>query len=155
MGCFFIPLLTLEYLGVGLRKTLPPPLFFGFQKGLGVLRMPQFSREIFLEGWPPPFLKSVNFYPPNHPPGQSGGCVFIVFGIMKMIEDDWRWKQKTLIFSVGTRANQVQHACCGQPPTPRSPRARWTLGIGTTRHRTFARCTGGVRQRGVPNRSFA
>ena len=112
MGCFFIPLLTLEYLGVGLRKTLPPPLFFGFQKGLGVLRMPQFSREIFLEGWPPPFLKSVNFYPPNHPPGQSGGCVFIVFGN----EDDWRWLKM--------EAKNID-LLCGNKSKPSTTRLLW------------------------------
>ena len=34
----------------GVRQDITPATFFGFQKGWGVLRMPQFSREIFLEG---------------------------------------------------------------------------------------------------------
>ena len=113
MGCFFIPLLTLEYLGVGLRKTLPPPLFFGFQKGLGVLRMPQFSREIFLEGWPPPFLKSVNFYPPNHPPRAKGGmCIYCIWNY----EDDWRWLKM--------EAKNID-LLCGNKSKPSTTRLLW------------------------------
>jgi hypothetical protein len=48
---------------------LSPTCFLGFQKEWrGVLRMPQFSREIFLERVkPPPFLIYFSFCPPHSP----------------------------------------------------------------------------------------
>ena len=158
MGCFFIPLLTLEYLGVGLRKTLPPPLFFGFQKGLGVLRMPQFSREIFLEGWPPPFLKSVNFYPPNHPPGKGGDVYLLYLELwrwLKMIEDGskkhWSslWEQEQTKYNTPVVANP-------QRPDLQERAGRWELAQLAIEHSRAARVEyDSAAYRTVPSHSLA
>ena len=81
----FTPLLTLEYLGLGKKfqrhisqiKYYPQPGFWASKKGSGwggVLRMPQFSLEIFLEGRgvTHPLIEIVCVLPPL----KSGGFFF-------------------------------------------------------------------------------